>query len=116
MLSNIHQQTQTGTATAGRAVIANKSHGRDTGDRKSTRLNSSHITTSYAVFCLKKKNSPLKMAASIASRAVYSCSPHAHTIKSKPEVGSVVAIESELSTAFQEEGLATSLNISNQWS
>src|SRR5437773_7766642 len=25
------------------------------GDRKSTRLNSSHITTSYAVFCLKKK-------------------------------------------------------------
>src|SRR5437667_8230473 len=24
-------------------------------DRKSTRLNSSHITTSYAVFCLKKK-------------------------------------------------------------
>src|SRR5437773_4046748 len=26
------------------------------GDRKSTRLNSSHITTSYAVFCLKKKN------------------------------------------------------------
>src|SRR5437773_6851187 len=24
------------------------------GDRKSTRLNSSHITTSYAVFCLKK--------------------------------------------------------------
>src|SRR5437773_4030596 len=26
------------------------------GDRKSTRLNSSHITISYAVFCLKKKN------------------------------------------------------------
>src|SRR5437773_4958990 len=25
------------------------------GDRKSTRLNSSHITSSYAVFCLKKK-------------------------------------------------------------
>src|SRR5438034_35984 len=34
MLSNIHQQTQTGTATAGRAVIANKSHGRDTGSPK----------------------------------------------------------------------------------
>src|SRR6266540_4975685 len=27
-----------------------------TQDRKSTRLNSSHITNSYAVFCLKKKN------------------------------------------------------------
>src|SRR5438132_7402616 len=26
-------------------------------DRKSTRLNSSHTVTSYAVFCLKKKNS-----------------------------------------------------------
>src|SRR5690242_21453401 len=28
------------------------------GDRKSTRLNSSHMSTSYAVFCLKKKNTP----------------------------------------------------------
>src|SRR5437667_2979743 len=27
----------------------------DAEDRKSTRLNSSHITISYAVFCLKKK-------------------------------------------------------------
>src|SRR5439155_24633875 len=26
-------------------------------DRKSTRLNSSHVAISYAVFCLKKKNS-----------------------------------------------------------
>src|SRR5699024_11631966 len=26
-------------------------------DRKSTRLNSSHVSISYAVFCLKKKNS-----------------------------------------------------------
>src|SRR6266478_6173910 len=28
------------------------------GDRKSTRLNSSHSQISYAVFCLKKKNTP----------------------------------------------------------
>src|SRR5438045_4697308 len=27
----------------------------DSGDRKSTRLNSSHLGISYAVFCLKKK-------------------------------------------------------------
>src|SRR5437868_9791381 len=27
-------------------------------DRKSTRLNSSHVSTSYAVFCLKKKMEP----------------------------------------------------------
>src|SRR5256885_3295255 len=30
--------------------------GRRSGDRKSTRLNSSHLVISYAVFCLKKKN------------------------------------------------------------
>src|SRR5437773_7287359 len=29
-------------------------------DRKSTRLNSSHITISYAVFCLKKKKKQKK--------------------------------------------------------
>src|SRR2546426_8115410 len=29
--------------------------GGDWGDRKSTRLNSSHLVISYAVFCLKKK-------------------------------------------------------------
>src|SRR2546426_8961736 len=32
--------------------------GRD-GDRKSTRLNSSHLVISYAVFCLKKKKNKL---------------------------------------------------------
>src|SRR5437773_8218209 len=32
-------------------------HRRGQADRKSTRLNSSHITISYAVFCLKKKSS-----------------------------------------------------------
>src|SRR5690349_24176230 len=30
-------------------------HHRDREDRKSTRLNSSHVEISYAVFCLKKK-------------------------------------------------------------
>src|SRR5256885_12191758 len=29
-------------------------------DRKSTRLNSSHLVISYAVFCLKKKKHPQK--------------------------------------------------------
>src|SRR5256885_3940943 len=31
--------------------------GSSSADRKSTRLNSSHLVISYAVFCLKKKNS-----------------------------------------------------------
>src|SRR5437868_11156744 len=30
------------------------------GDRKSTRLNSSHVSISYAVFCLKKKKTKTK--------------------------------------------------------
>src|SRR3712207_8277476 len=34
-------------------VLANSIY---VGDRKSTRLNSSHANISYAVFCLKKKN------------------------------------------------------------
>src|SRR5699024_11721841 len=32
-------------------------------DRKSTRLNSSHVSISYAVFCLKKKKSQLMIHA-----------------------------------------------------
>src|SRR5689334_24530765 len=32
------------------------------GDRKSTRLNSSHSSISYAVFCLKKKKTIIKQA------------------------------------------------------
>src|SRR2546427_2888301 len=36
---------------AGRGAVL----GREIGDRKSTRLNSSHSQISYAVFCLKKK-------------------------------------------------------------
>src|SRR5215510_16225098 len=34
-------------------------HGGGSADRKSTRLNSSHVAISYAVFCLKKKRNPL---------------------------------------------------------
>src|SRR5436305_8694101 len=33
-------------------------HQRARADRKSTRLNSSHVRISYAVFCLKKKKRP----------------------------------------------------------
>src|SRR5205814_5818756 len=33
----------------------------DTQDRKSTRLNSSHLGISYAVFCLKKKNEDIRL-------------------------------------------------------
>src|SRR5699024_12136973 len=44
----------------GRIGLVRASHGGSAGrlrleDRKSTRLNSSHVSISYAVFCLKKK-------------------------------------------------------------
>src|SRR5438477_10711318 len=35
-------------------------------DRKSTRLNSSHMSTSYAVFCLKKKSKTHEISSSIS--------------------------------------------------
>src|SRR5690625_6449020 len=44
---------------AGKALLANANHVlhayQNLTDRKSTRLNSSHVAISYAVFCLKKK-------------------------------------------------------------
>src|SRR5215813_15176136 len=43
----------TATAASEAAAIARRAR-----DRKSTRLNSSHVRISYAVFCLKKKNKP----------------------------------------------------------
>src|SRR5438067_4573378 len=36
-------------------LFAGAPHVRPVADRKSTRLNSSHVSISYAVFCLKKK-------------------------------------------------------------
>src|SRR5256885_2397629 len=36
-------------------LLQRHAEGRGTIDRKSTRLNSSHLVISYAVFCLKKK-------------------------------------------------------------
>src|SRR5690625_7032889 len=42
------QQREAGRCAYSRAIASNR-------DRKSTRLNSSHVAISYAVFCLKKK-------------------------------------------------------------
>src|SRR5438067_10471506 len=41
----------------------------EAGDRKSTRLNSSHVSISYAVFCLKKKKAIPRAAASVSLAA-----------------------------------------------
>src|SRR2546429_3513238 len=55
----------------GRAV------GRSDGDRKSTRLNSSHGYISYAVFCLKKKKKKIKKLSFIL---IYTNKPHVNLI------------------------------------
>src|SRR5256885_12073045 len=41
---------------------------------ESTRLNSSHLVISYAVFCLKKKNTNCRVTTSISS-PIYTASP-----------------------------------------
>src|SRR5690625_5714614 len=40
-------------------------------DRKSTRLNSSHVAISYAVFCLKKKNKTKIRKSDLILNAIY---------------------------------------------
>src|SRR2546426_4608269 len=45
----------TGGLSRPSARAGRQSRYRKSGDRKSTRLNSSHLVISYAVFCLKKK-------------------------------------------------------------
>src|SRR2546426_6760323 len=47
LATELPQHARTGLDIAGDPAIS---------DRKSTRLNSSHLVISYAVFCLKKKN------------------------------------------------------------
>src|SRR5256885_11074121 len=42
-------------------------------DRKSTRLNSSHLVISYAVFCLKKKNTIISVLAWLRPRRKDGC-------------------------------------------
>src|SRR5699024_11587095 len=56
-----HEQGQGGQREAegdplGRFDVGGRgTGGRSSADRKSTRLNSSHVSISYAVFCLKKR-------------------------------------------------------------
>src|SRR2546426_5578771 len=44
------------------AAVCGGTQSLHTADRKSTRLNSSHLVISYAVFCLKKKNESVSPA------------------------------------------------------
>src|SRR5690606_41139913 len=58
MIVVAHRQQIAGELRAVAALFGLEDHGPSPGDlpdRKSTRLNSSHVKISYAVFCLKKK-------------------------------------------------------------
>src|SRR5690349_11194004 len=61
---SLHERQVDGGLRGGRAEGA---------DRKSTRLNSSHVEISYAVFCLKKKNKHIPFAKFIAQNLQRSC-------------------------------------------
>src|SRR3989442_9147249 len=49
----------------------------DASDRKSTRLNSSHVRISYAVFCLKKKKRELSRGSDLLFRQLWMFLPWA---------------------------------------
>src|SRR5436309_11865808 len=62
-----------------RRDVARSDNAADSQDRKSTRLNSSHVKISYAVFCLKKKNT----SALVTLKAPAPCSPRRDYLQSK---------------------------------
>src|SRR2546422_1346474 len=67
------------------------------GDRKSTRLNSSHGYISYAVFCLKKKNSGISLSENVrAWRSMYTC-----TTKVSAIAKSTAITNTEMLTSFE---------------
>src|SRR5256885_10019349 len=63
-LSFIHTDTIPITMRQQRAALGFRAH---SGDRKSTRLNSSHLVISYAVFCLKKKKTEYAVSRYVAN-------------------------------------------------
>src|SRR5256885_6542513 len=65
-------QVLTQAKKQGRDSISSQEIGEYTQDRKSTRLNSSHLVISYAVFCLKKKNTSNRPG----QRRVHPARPH----------------------------------------
>src|SRR5256885_6831857 len=75
---------RTATSRAGQAAtgsgVSGSGSSSSTGDRKSTRLNSSHLVISYAVFCLKKK----KRQRHLGPHSKYSLCSHGYTRAAVP--------------------------------
>src|SRR5690349_23066556 len=72
-------RSQSASAMRG-SCSAPASRRRSTSDRKSTRLNSSHVEISYAVFCLKKKKQ-------FAPDRTLSVAQYRHAHRFSPSVG-----------------------------
>src|SRR2546426_6904583 len=63
--------------TASRTSVASSMETKSDQDRKSTRLNSSHLVISYAVFCLKKKKTLVQpMHIDVLRRTLEQCAMH----------------------------------------
>src|SRR3712207_7959604 len=56
-------------------TLTERAAGAQTRDRKSTRLNSSHANISYAVFCLKKKDSDWHIPSTASSFGAITSTP-----------------------------------------
>src|SRR5690242_21083382 len=61
-------------------------------DRKSTRLNSSHMSSSYAVFCLKKKTVSRSREGAVTNLGCDLCNTHVNDKRSIPDEGSMLMI------------------------
>src|SRR5207253_1539451 len=71
-------------------------------DRKSTRLNSSHVAISYAVFCLKKKNMSIRCHLIARSRLPYhprSDRPDLHSFPTRRSSDLLTPLQNYSSTA-----------------
>src|SRR2546430_3024208 len=82
-------------------------------DRKSTRLNSSHSQISYAVFCLKKKNTPLPGQGHLPPRSHKSeptLRPHPRTTHERR--GHVTSLSTDTDRTSPPRGYALSLTCS----
>src|SRR5437868_9666784 len=75
-------QPQSGKSRAENCKASGFRYGR-VRDRKSTRLNSSHVSTSYAVFCLKKKIIRIDLISSVMVRKSLPASSGAASMDNK---------------------------------
>src|SRR5207249_8780133 len=99
-------QVRKGAAAVLRNRRTNKASCSRRSDRKSTRLNSSHVSISYAVFCLKKKKPSIITLDRLpcSSRPAYYRSFHrrrnrSHSAPSRPECSRAASLDYPCPTA-----------------